>query len=47
MARHFARIMPSTPVEVVREVFQASTAARLLAGGVDFVIDAIDNRVTK
>src|SRR5688572_18516145 len=47
MKDFFARIMPSTEVEAVRDVFKEENAARLLAGNPDFVVDAIDNKVTK
>ena len=43
----FARVMPSTHVEAIKEVFNEQTAAALLSGNPDFVVDAIDNRVTK
>lgn len=47
MAAHFQRILPDARVEALRQVFDESTAAELLAGSPDFVIDAIDNRKTK
>ncbi len=46
---YIARIVPSCRVEVVREVFQGSSAEKQIlgSGAPDFVIDAIDNRQTK
>ena len=47
MAEAFAASCPSVEVVPVAAMFTGEVAGELLAGRVDFVVDAIDNRVTK
>lgn len=47
MAERLRLIHPPSTVEAVAEFYEAETSGRLLAGRVDYVIDAIDNLEAK
>ena len=47
MQDHFARIVPEARVEAKVAMFTDESAAELLGGGVNYVLDAIDNIDTK
>jgi molybdopterin/thiamine biosynthesis adenylyltransferase len=47
LQEYFKRIFPFCEIEVVRNVFSGDNAAEVLSGSPDYVIDAIDNRLTK
>ena len=47
MAERLRRVNPSSTVTAVPEFYEAQTSGALLAGKVDFVVDAIDNLTAK
>ena len=47
LKQYFNKVMPNTKVEVVRDVFKQENAEELLSGNPDFVVDCIDNKITK
>ena len=47
MQAHFQAILPQAEVQAVQAMYSSESEDELLAGGPDFVIDAIDNIGTK